>query len=786
MKALFSYEWLQSFFEEKLPEIDVFVDKIQTHFFEVENIEEKDGDTIIELDVLPSRTTDGLSHWGFAKEISAIFNLNIKKLYLKDKTDFDKDSDVEIESESTKRYTITEIEGIENRETPDWMKRRLEAIGQRSINLIVDITNYVLFEVGQPLHAFDKDKVSGKFLIRDARDGEKFTTLLGEKVELKSGDVLITDKSNDNILGLGGIKGGEIAEVDTNTKSIYLEAASFERSQIRKTMRRTNLLTDAGIRFSQGYEPELIDYTLKRAVELFEEFGGKVVSKTDRQKTKLNLNRKIGVSVSEINSVLGTRLNTRQVGEIFEKLRLRYKFLNGRAEFLVQARKLVGKPYKFGASVSFDAPNAFDCSSLISYCALLSGLQIPRVSVNQFLYSDKVEKPKPGDLVFVNNEDKNASKVYTESIFEEGFPITPGKVEKGINHCGIYIGDDKVIHAIGNSGVNKVEEVSIDDFKKRSPDVFEYRRIFKKRNLFGFDEKRFVIDVPVYRPDLSLYVDLIEEIGRFINYSKIKSSDKSKGGVPKINKSVAYEWKIINLISKLGFYNIINQSFTETGDIEVSYPVAKDKGGLRGNLKQNLLESMKLNTNNGELLGLSDVRLFEIGSVFTRTGERRHIAFVVGSVPGRAKVDKKKIEDEIREVFKSIGVNISGGFDNDGVWESEIDTKDAKDLKSYDYFDKIKSNKYIPFSKYPFVLRDISIFVDKSTKEKDVEKVIRENGGELLVRVGLFDTFEKDGKKSLAFRLVFQSNERTLNDEETLILMDNITKKIEERKWKVR
>ena len=211
MKKKFSLEWLQSMLSGQLPLAQEVVEKLQMHAFEIESVEEKNGDTIIELSILPSRSVDCLSHFGIAKELSAIFSLPLKEhLFDEHHIHEFKNSggvSVAIESPAVHRFTITRINNCSNAQVPEWMKRRLEAIGQRSISPIVDITNYVQFEMGQPLHAFDAAKVSGKFLLRGAIEGESYTTLKGEEVKMKAGEVVIVDAETKAILSLAGIKG---------------------------------------------------------------------------------------------------------------------------------------------------------------------------------------------------------------------------------------------------------------------------------------------------------------------------------------------------------------------------------------------------------------------------------------------------------------------------------------------------------------------------------------------------------------------------------------------------
>ena len=179
-----SYNWLQSFFEETLPAPEKVAEILTAHAFEVESFEKKSGDTVFEIDILPNRAHDCLSHRGVAKELSALLNLPIRDL----ETKFPRALGnlvsksgliIKIEDEKLcRRYIGRMIEEVNVGPSPEWLKERLLSIGQKSINNVVDATNYAMFHLGQPMHAFDADKLaSHDIIVRAARDGERITTL---------------------------------------------------------------------------------------------------------------------------------------------------------------------------------------------------------------------------------------------------------------------------------------------------------------------------------------------------------------------------------------------------------------------------------------------------------------------------------------------------------------------------------------------------------------------------------------------------------------------------------
>ncbi len=236
-------------------------------------IELYDSDTIIEVEVTPNRP-DLLSHTGMARELSALTGLERKPhVYPLQET---KDSSDFIQLSAPERcpfYTAVKISNVKVTESPTWLKAKLEAIGLRPINNIVDITNYVLHELGHPLHAFDAAKVDTKLDIRLATEGEKFTALTGEELELQSEDLVISDASG-TALALAGVMGGDESGVTEVTTDIILEAAYFTPSGIRRSSRRTALSSDSSYRFERGTDPQSVLTASTFAAKLIVELAG--------------------------------------------------------------------------------------------------------------------------------------------------------------------------------------------------------------------------------------------------------------------------------------------------------------------------------------------------------------------------------------------------------------------------------------------------------------------------------------------------------------------------------
>ncbi|MFZ5805962.1 MAG: phenylalanine--tRNA ligase subunit beta [Verrucomicrobiota bacterium] len=232
------------------------------------------GDTVLEVEVTPNRA-DLLSYRGIAQELAA---LGMKTKPFPKISSVKRATDVlwNICSENladSPRYTIQYLTDVKIAHSPDWLKKYLEAIGARPINNVVDITNFVLFETGQPLHAFDAGKIKGKTVqTRLAKKGEKLHALDGKIYELTTEDLVIAD--GEVPIGLAGIMGGELSGITEDTTSVLLESALFNASRIRATARRHGMNTDASYRFERGIDPQVVDIARERAADLIIELAG--------------------------------------------------------------------------------------------------------------------------------------------------------------------------------------------------------------------------------------------------------------------------------------------------------------------------------------------------------------------------------------------------------------------------------------------------------------------------------------------------------------------------------
>ncbi|MNO65721.1 Phenylalanine--tRNA ligase beta subunit [compost metagenome] len=284
-------------------------------------------DQVLDFDLTPNRS-DCLSMIGAAYEVGAILGREVSLpkpendlIEVSEKAqDFIK---VKIETpELCSRYSVRYVSGVKIGTSPIWMQNRLMAAGVRPINNIVDITNYVMLEYGQPLHAFDADKVAGGAIgVRAAKDGEKLATLDGQERQLDAGALLIVDGENKPV-GLAGVMGGLYSEVTENTTNIIIESAKFDGGSVRKTSRQLGLRSEASLRFEKEVDPGAVLPALNRAAALMMSIaGGKVLSGIVESVVSQPEERVITLSLTKLNDYLGTQISMLETKAILSRLR---------------------------------------------------------------------------------------------------------------------------------------------------------------------------------------------------------------------------------------------------------------------------------------------------------------------------------------------------------------------------------------------------------------------------------------------------------------------------------
>ncbi|MBI2889125.1 MAG: phenylalanine--tRNA ligase subunit beta [Candidatus Liptonbacteria bacterium] len=635
---LISYNWLQSYFEEKLPPPEELAELFTFHFSEVEEMEKVGSDTVFDLKILPDRACYALSHRGVAREVAAVLGKEIvlPKYAAPVVANTEELSIVIEDKDDCERYMGRRVEGIKVGESPQWLKDRLAAIGQRSINNVVDAANYVMFDMGQPLHAFDAGIVRGAVVVRRARRGEKIELLKSEKMApggipadgrrtgfLDEKTLVIAD--DEDPLGIAGVKGGKRAGVNSATTRLILEAAHFNPTLLRKTSERFDVRTDASKRFENNPSATLA-----------------------------------AIAIQEFSALLAATCPAAKFGEVVDE-----------------------HPVP-------EAPRA--------------------ISFSPEFISAKL---------------------------------------------GIEVSAEKITEILGRLDI-KVEESS----------------------------QRLSAFVPPERQDLRIPEDIAEEVGRLIGYDKIPATLPSQSSVPlSIPKSFYWEWNIREFLVGEGFSEVMTSSFSEKGAVAIEKPLAEDKKFARSQLRDSFVVALEMNARNVPLFGTDEVKMFEIGKVFPAAGECAALAI---GYAGAKKKGKDILADTVKKLSTHLGVELKGET-KAGVFECNLDAVVEKlpDAKEWDL--KLKasakggsasggqsSKLFQPFSPYPFIVRDVALFVLAGTKPEDILNSIRKEAGKLAVRSWKFDEFEKGGKRSFAFRIVFQSFEKTLTDAEANAAMDKI------------
>lgn len=291
------------------------------------------NDVLIEINVTPNRA-DCLSHYGLARELSCILNRPLKTLdfSLKGSSGLKVQNKIQLSvpaKEMCPRYMGRYIEGVKVGPSSSWLKERLESVGMNSINNVVDITNYVMMELGQPLHAFDASQIKGaKVIVDKSKAGEMFTTLDGTQLKLTGDELTIRD--TENALCLAGVVGGKNSGVTDLTTDIFLESAHFTMDSVRKTSRRFGLQTDSAYRFSRGTDISMVEKALNRAAALLaKECGGKVSEDVWDIYPEQKKTNEIEISVDYVSERLGYPVDAKEFAEWMNRLGLTLKKSSG-------------------------------------------------------------------------------------------------------------------------------------------------------------------------------------------------------------------------------------------------------------------------------------------------------------------------------------------------------------------------------------------------------------------------------------------------------------------------
>ncbi|MBU9889052.1 MAG: phenylalanine--tRNA ligase subunit beta [Candidatus Omnitrophica bacterium] len=324
-----STNWLKDFVTIAPPLLRV-AERLTLAGLEVKKCETltQPADTLFEIEITSNRP-DWLSHWGVAREIAAVENLSLKNPVTDPETGRTPPPGWKIhikDAAGCPYYTGVLIEGLTETRTPEFIVDRLQACGIRSLGLVVDVTNYVLLEVGQPLHAFDADLLRGKEIqVRSPKQGEKFMVINGTEIELKADDLVIAD--SEHAVALAGVMGGKDSEITERTRNVFLESAFFHPGRVRKTSRVHQVASESSYRFERRVDPEAVDIGRSRAVTLLQKYGKpRHISAVIKAGEKPLLEVKtIRLHSDEVTKTLGAEVKPNQIALILTRLGLQVK-----------------------------------------------------------------------------------------------------------------------------------------------------------------------------------------------------------------------------------------------------------------------------------------------------------------------------------------------------------------------------------------------------------------------------------------------------------------------------
>ncbi|MFC2011766.1 phenylalanine--tRNA ligase subunit beta [Chloroflexota bacterium] len=640
------------------------------------------GDVVLDIDITPNRP-DCLSVIGIAREIAALTGqkVHIPEVSYKEGT-FPIEDNISIEISAPDlcpRYSASLVTGVTIAESPAWMQQRLLACGMRPINNLVDVTNYVMLEYGQPLHSFDYEKIRGKkIIVRRATDYEPVTTLDGNERELDSGMLVITDVMGT--VAVAGVMGGANSEVVEETTSILLESANFNAAGIHYTGRTLGIPSEACMRFERGIRPELTMYALKRATQLLVELGGGEAAGgvLDIYPGKKEPEQ-ILLTTDEVKRVLGVSFNLEHMEEILASL-------------------------------------GFECEK-------------------------------------------------TGSVTE------------------------------------------------------------------------LMVKPPYWRNDISLAVDLIEEIARIDGYNNIPMTMLSQP-IPKHEADSIFglKHKVNQILAGYGFYELVTYSLTsmeslmrllpephplDSTPLRISNPMTAEQEYLRPNLRANLLTALSLNRRHED----GGMRLFEAGKIYLPQDKDLpdECEVLCGLLSGSGRENSWQNEAKDPDFFEAKGIvegllsrlNITARFEKSsdegfhstrqaaivvgsielgvvGELHPEVVERftidepvylfeiDLRDLLPYTIVQKM----YQAIPRFPAIVRDMALVLDIETKYQQILDIIK--SFPLVEKVAIFDVYSGEqvisGKKSLAYRITYQSPTHTLTDRDVnkvqKQIMDRLAKEL--------
>lgn len=547
------------------------------------------------IDVLdiktPSNRWDYLSYIGLAREISAFVPEN--RLIEPENREliYHNREVVKVNNKGEcKVFASVKLRVKANAQSPRWLVDNLQAAGMRSINPVVDITNFVMLETGQPSHAYDATQVSGSLGVRFALSGESLTTLDGKKLKLDKEDLLIVDNSGP--IGLAGVMGGQKTETKANSEEIILEVANFNKTTVRRSALRHGLRTEASLRFERGLPLPLPEIAMNRIVSLLQDIcGAEVVDSPVLQQYEEYATKYLGMRIRKAEKFLGYKLNEKDVARVLE----RRGFKASHFSFSKEIKDQLGKPYMYGAQIASEKLEKFDCSLLTQYIYAKSGVKLGRTAQLQF--ESGMEVPdfglKPGDLLFLRGDEKTT--------------------KKAIGHVGMFAGNGKVLQA--SSTQKKVVLSPLTKFTKANNYAGARRYVDNFNHIIS-------VEVPWWRDDVSMDVDLFEEVAKALGYEQMPET------LPQLPPTDTTKHQLLpalmqlrNRLVALGLFEVMTYPFVSREDIlktngdlsnnlQIENPLNSEQDYLRSNMLSSHFNAWRANSQH---VGAA---IFEISRVY--------------------------------------------------------------------------------------------------------------------------------------------------------------------------
>lgn len=623
-------------------------------------------DTIYDLDNHKRRNNDCYYHIGFAYEVATVLN---KRVHLPESDYHEIDESIkdkfslDVETKKCPYYIAKMVKNVKIGESPEFIKNRLKSAGMRSINNIVDISNYVMLEYGQPLHFFDYDKLGQHVLVRDAVDGEEIITLDGKNRKLTENDIVITD--GEKPVCIAGVMGGENTEVDESTTTVLIESAIFDAVSIRLTAQRLDLKSEASIRYGKGLNFEYTDEAIKRACFLLEKYASGEVLKDEIKHDVIDKSEKrVDFTKTDINKMLGIELTDEDVKTELTRLDFGYTYENGIFHVVIPRRRL-----DVEANINDIAE---EIGRFYGYENLVS--KVPRVPIRLGRYADDVRLRKMVSTR-LRASGLNEAKTYT---------LTSPEMAKMFKY-------------------DNLENVILPNPMSVDKSVVRTSIIPSLINVFDYNKARKVSDILIYEIAKTYDINYNETTKAAI----LMSGNYLTNGVLGINVKVDFfvlKGIVENLLDYLGFKN--RYSFVQVNDLPEMHP--------------NMSARIMLDRN-------------EIG--------------IIGRVHPSIKKDE--------------------------IYVCELNLNSL--------LSRVKPIKYKTASKYPSIEKDFAFIVNNDVTNAEMKEAIKKSAGRILDSVNIFDIYEniEEGKKSMAYKLVFKDETRTLSDEEVMVVFNKVIKDIE-------